>query len=163
MGSSAAENHPVGFQWVIVGREKNGAKIIHVDPRFNRTSAMSDYWLPLRAGSDIVFLRALINYPISKDRYFRDYVIPYTNAATILREDFRDTEDLGGLFSGWDAEKKQYEPESWLYEGAPSKAGGGAKAGPSEQGGGHGKDRGGEAGDLGKYKQDKTLKHPRCV
>ncbi|MEA2325428.1 MAG: formate dehydrogenase major subunit, partial [Thermoanaerobaculia bacterium] len=103
MGSSMAENHPVGFQWVIEAREKNGAKIIHVDPRFNRTSAMSDYWLPLRAGSDIVFLGALINYTISNDRYFRDYVIPYTNAATILREDFKDTEDLGGLFSGWDA------------------------------------------------------------
>ena len=64
MGSSMAENHPVGFQWVIEAREKNGAKIIHVDPRFNRTSAMADYWLPLRAGSDIVFLGALINYAL---------------------------------------------------------------------------------------------------
>ena len=62
MGSSMAENHPVGFQWVIEAREKNGAKIIHVDPRFTRTSAMADYWLPLRAGSDLVFLGALIRY-----------------------------------------------------------------------------------------------------
>jgi formate dehydrogenase major subunit len=117
MGSSMAENHPVGFQWVIEAREKNGAKIIHVDPRFTRTSAMADYWLPLRAGSDIVFLGALINYTLSNDRYFREYVIPYTNAATILREDFQDTEDLGGLFSGWDPEKKQYDSRTWLYEG----------------------------------------------
>jgi formate dehydrogenase major subunit len=113
-----AENHPVGFQWVIEAREKNGAKVIHVDPRFNRTSAMSDYWLPLRAGSDIVFLGALINYTLSNDRYFRDYVVHYTNAPTILREDFQDTEDLGGLFSGWDPEKKQYDGKTWLYEGA---------------------------------------------
>jgi formate dehydrogenase major subunit len=159
MGSSMAENHPVGFQWVIEAREKNGAKIIHVDPRFNRTSAMSDYWLPLRAGSDIVFLGALINYTLSHDRYFRDYVIPYTNAATILRKDFRDTEDLGGLFSGWDAEKKQYDSETWLYEGAEStkQPGMGAKRG------GHGKDRGGEAQELHEPHRDETLQHPRCV
>src|SRR5205085_8407888 len=152
MGSSMAENHPVGFQWVIEAREKNGAKIIHVDPRFNRTSAMSDYWLPLRAGSDIVFLGALINFTISNDRCFRDYVIPYTNAATILRDDFRDTEDLGGLFSGWDAEKKQYDPETWLYEGAESTA----QPGMGGERGGHGKDRGGEAQELHEPHLDRT-------
>jgi len=162
MGSSMAENHPVGFQWVIEAREKNGAKIIHVDPRFNRTSAMADYWLPLRAGSDIVFLGALINYTIANDRWFRDYVIPYTNAATILREDFVDTEDLGGLFSGWDAEKKQYDPESWLYEGATKKSEG-EQPGMREHGGGHGKDRGGEAQNLDEPHRDETLQHPRCV
>src|SRR5437016_4682359 len=101
MGSSMAENHPVGFQWVMEARAR-GAKIIHVDPRFSRTSAMADYWVPMRAGTDIIFLGTLINYAITNDKYFRDYVVPYTNAATILREDFKDTEDLGGLFSGWD-------------------------------------------------------------
>jgi formate dehydrogenase major subunit len=116
MGSSMAENHPVGFQWVIEAREKNGAKIIHVDPRFSRTSAMADYWLPLRAGSDLVFLGALINYTLANERYFREYVVHYTNAPTILRSDFKDTEELGGLFSGWDG--KKYDPETWLYEGA---------------------------------------------
>jgi formate dehydrogenase major subunit len=116
MGSSMAENHPVGFQWVIEAREKNGAKIIHVDPRFTRTSAMSDYWLPLRAGSDIVFLGGLINYTIANDHFFRDYVVHYTNAPAILRSDFKDTEDLGGLFSGWDGGK--YDPQSWQYESA---------------------------------------------
>jgi formate dehydrogenase major subunit len=159
MGSSMAENHPVGFQWVIEAREKNGAKVIHVDPRFNRTSAMSDYWLPLRAGSDIVFLGAMINYTLSNDRYFRDYVIPYTNAATILRDDFQDTEDLGGLFSGWDEEKKQYDTKTWLYEGADPKSDGSQ----SEARGGHGKDRGGEAQDLHEPHRDLTLQHPRCV
>ena len=102
MGSSMAENHPVGFQWVIEAREKNGAKVIHVDPRFTRTSAMSDYWLPIRAGSDIVFLGAMIRYVIENGRWFREYVIPYTNAATIIRDDFRDTEDLAGIFSSAD-------------------------------------------------------------
>ena len=109
MGSSMAENHPVGFQWVIEAREK-GAKIIHVDPRYTRTSAMADVWVPLRAGSDIVFLGALIHYVLENGKEFRDYIVPYTNASTILREDFRDTEDLNGLFSGWDGEKGKYDP-----------------------------------------------------
>jgi formate dehydrogenase major subunit len=49
MGSSMAENHPVGFQWVMEARER-GATIIHVDPRYTHTSAMADIWVPLRAG-----------------------------------------------------------------------------------------------------------------
>ncbi len=161
MGSSMAENHPVGFQWVMEARER-GAKIIHVDPRFTRTSAMADVWVPLRAGSDIIFLGGMINYALANDKYFREYVVHYTNAATILREDFRDTEDLGGKFSGWDDEKKAYSPETWLYEGAPEKSGG-EYAGHAKPGGGHGKDRGGEAGKLDDYHTDPTLMHPRCV
>jgi formate dehydrogenase major subunit len=166
MGSSMAENHPVGFQWVIAARENNGAKVIHVDPRFNRTSAMADIWVPLRSGSDILFLGAVINYVLSNDKYFREYVVHYTNAPKIMREDFRDTEDNGGYFSGWDPEAKKYNPESWLYQGAPEHKTikpGAATAGHEETGGGHGKDRGGEAGDVGKFDEDLTLQHPRCV
>ena len=163
MGSSMAENHPVGFQWVVEAREK-GAKVIHVDPRFTRTSAMADIWVPLRAGSDILFLGALIHHVLENNKEFRDYVVNYTNAPMILREDFRDTEDLDGLFSGWDAEKKKYDPESWLYQGSPVKAGpNDNKPGHAGAGGGHGKDRGGEAQDAGKYEEDRTLQHPRCV
>jgi formate dehydrogenase major subunit len=157
-----AENHPVGFQWVIAARER-GAKVIHVDPRFSRTSAMADYWLPLRPGSDIIFLGALVNYAITHDKVFREYVLHYTNGPTLVREDFKDTEDLGGLFSGWDPEKKQYSPETWLYEGAPSKEVGGEKPGHAAVGGGHGKDRGGEAGELGKHERAPDLEHSRCV
>jgi formate dehydrogenase major subunit len=161
MGSSMAENHPVGFQWVIEAREK-GARIIHVDPRYTRTSAMADVWVPLRAGSDIVFLGALIHYVLENGKEFRDYIVPYTNASTILREDFRDTEDLNGLFSGWDGEKGKYDPESWLYADAPLK-----KAdefpGHAEAGGGHAKDRGGEAQHSSEFDSDPTLQHPRCI
>src|SRR5678810_411428 len=82
MGSSMAENHPVGFQWVIEARER-GAKIIHVDPRFNRTSAMADMWVPLRAGSDIAFLGGLIHYVLENNKEFREYMVAYTNASTI--------------------------------------------------------------------------------
>jgi formate dehydrogenase major subunit len=161
MGSSMAENHPVAFQWVIEAREK-GAKVIHVDPRFTRTSAMADIWIPLRAGSDIIFLGALVNYVLQNNREFRDYVVAYTNASTILREDFRDTEDLDGVFSGWNEQTKKYDPQTWLYEGAPPKNTE-EQPGHADAGGGHGKDRGGEAQDAGKQEFDPTLQHPRCV
>ena len=161
MGSSMAENHPVGFQWVIEAREK-GAKVIHVDPRYTRTSAMADIWIPLRAGSDIIFLGALVHYVLENNKEFRDYVVNYTNAATILRADFRDTEDLDGFFSGWNAEKEKYDPESWLYQGSPQKETS-QTPGHADAGGGHGKDRGGEAQDTAKYQSDPTLQHPRCV
>jgi formate dehydrogenase major subunit len=158
MGSSMAENHPVGFQWVMEAREKNGAKVIHVDPRFNRTSAMSDYWLPLRAGSDLVFLGAMIKYTLDHERWFREYVVPYTNASTILRDDFQDTDELGGVFSGWDG--KAYDPETWLYAGAKKKE---PAPGHKSEGGGQSKDRGGEAQELDEPQRDPTLQHPRCV
>src|SRR5205814_805082 len=112
MGSNMAENHPVGFQWVIEARER-GTKVIHVDPRFSRTSAMADIWAPIRAGSDILFLGALVNYVLENENDFREYVVHYTNAATIIGEQFQDTEDLEGLFSGWDPQQRMYNPESW--------------------------------------------------
>ena len=115
-GSNVAENHPMAFKWIRVAQE-NGAKIIHVDPRFNRTSAMADYWLPLRAGSDIVFLGAMIHYVLANGREFRDYVVNYTNAPVIIDPRFEDTEDLDGLFSGWDPGTGQYDITSWRYEG----------------------------------------------
>ncbi len=161
MGSSMAENHPVAFQWVVEAREK-GAKVIHIDPRYTRTSAMADTWVPLRAGSDIIFLGALVHYVLENKKEFHDYVVHYTNASTILREDFRDTEDLDGFFSGWDQEKGKYDPETWLYRGSPGQQTD-QKPGHSEAGGGHGKDRGGEAGDVGKFESDPTLQHPLCV
>ncbi len=161
MGSSMAENHPVGFQWVMEARER-GAKVIHVDPRFTRTSAMADIWVPLRAGSDIIFLGALVNYVLENNREFREYVVRYTNAPSMLRDDFKDTEDLDGLFSGWDAEKKRYDPETWSYKGAPKKDSRGSP-GHADLAGGHGKDRGGEAQEVTNFEWDMSLEDPFCV
>src|SRR5205823_3390918 len=81
-GSSMAEAHPVGFRWVMKAQER-GAAIIHVDPRFSRTSALADIWVPIRAGSDIAFLGGLVRHLIENDLFFRDYVIHYTNASCI--------------------------------------------------------------------------------
>ena len=111
-----AENHPVGFRWVMLAKER-GAKLIHVDPRFTRTSAVSDIHAPIRAGSDIAFLGGLIRYVLQDERYFKDYVTSYTNGPVVIHEDFKDTEDLDGLFSGWEKGKGQYDSESWAYQG----------------------------------------------
>ncbi len=111
-----AEAHPVGFQWVMEAK-KRGATVIHVDPRFSRTSAVANLHVPIRAGADIAFVGGLINYVLTHDKYFHDYVLSYTNASTILSEEFRDTEDLDGLFSGWDPEHRTYDWESWRYQG----------------------------------------------
>src|SRR4029077_12132031 len=92
-----------------------------------------------------------------------EYLVNYTNAPTILRKDFSDTEDLGGVFSGWDAEGKKYDPETWRYEGATSKETAGLHPGPAKSGGGHGKDRGGESGKIEEHHADPTLQSPRCV
>src|SRR5437763_653006 len=132
-GSNMAECHPVGFQWVMEAKAR-GATVIHVDPRFTRTSAVADLHVPLRAGSDIAFLGGLVNYVLSNGLEFREYVVAYTNAAAILREDFRDTEDLDGLFSGFDPESKHYDETTWEYEGDPAPAAAGQR-GPDEPGG----------------------------
>ncbi|MBA2303310.1 MAG: molybdopterin-dependent oxidoreductase [Acidobacteria bacterium] len=159
MGSSMAENHPVGFRWVIKARER-GATVIHVDPRFTRTSAMSDMWVPLRAGSDIVFLGALINHVLANNLEFRDYVVPYTNASTIISSDFEDTEELDGLFSGWHDADGSYSPRTWRYDGARQSD---QDVGHEPEGGGHAKDRAGEASKIEEPHRDPALQHPRCV
>src|SRR5215831_1937273 len=115
-GSNMAECHPVGFRWVMKAKER-GATIIHVDPRFTRTSALADIYVPLRAGSDIAFLGGLIRYIFEHDAWFKEYVLNYTNLATIIEEGFRDTSELDGLFSGWDEDARCYTYDSWQYRG----------------------------------------------
>ena len=110
-----AECHPVAFRFVMQARER-GATVIHVDPRFTRTSAVANIHVPIRAGSDIAFLGGIIRYIIENERYFKEYVINYTNAPAIINDDFRDTEDLEGLFSGWQEKSGQYDPKTWMYK-----------------------------------------------
>ena len=90
MGSNMAEAHPVAFANVVKAREL-GARVIHIDPHYSRTSALANLHVPIRAGSDIVFLGALIRHILETNSYFHDYVLAYTNAATLIREDYKDT------------------------------------------------------------------------
>ena len=118
MGSNMAEAHPVGFRFPMKARER-GATLIHVDPHFTRTSASCNMYVPIRAGSDIAFLGGLINYVLTNDRWFREYVLAYTNATTIIIKEFQDTEDLDGLFCGFEPDKGHYDPGAicWNYVG----------------------------------------------
>jgi formate dehydrogenase major subunit len=117
MGSNMAECHPVGFQWVMEAKER-GAKVIHVDPRFTRTSAMADLHVPIRTGTDVAFLGGIVRYILENGREFTEYVRHYTNGPAIIAEEFRDTEDLDGFFSGFDPETGLYNPTSWGYQDA---------------------------------------------
>lgn len=114
-GSNFAECHPVGFRWVMAAKER-GATIIHVDPHFSRTSQMADIYAPIRVGTDITFLGGIINYVLQNELYFKEYVQAYTNATFIVRDDFQDTEDLEGVFSGLKPDDSCYRTESWQYK-----------------------------------------------
>jgi formate dehydrogenase major subunit len=162
MGSNMAENHPVGFQWVVEARRR-GAKVIHVDPRFTRTSALADRYVALRAGSDIAFLGGIVHHILEHDLAFKEYVVPYTNASTIVSEDFRDTEDLDGLFSGWDPETRTYDPDTWQYEEMRVAAASGQRelGAPTGQAA-HGA-HGGALEHGEPPHRDETLQHPHCV
>ncbi len=113
MGGNPAENHPVGFRFVMEAKRKRKAKIVCVDPRFNRTAAVSDLYVPIRAGSDIAFLGGLIHYALESGRYQADYVRQHTNAAFIIKDGFGFDE---GFFSGWDEANRKYDKSTWEYE-----------------------------------------------
>jgi formate dehydrogenase major subunit len=122
--SNFAENHPVGFQWVMKAKER-GAKFIHVDPRFTRTSAVADVHVPLRSGTNIAFFGGLISYAIQNNLYFKDYVVHYTNASFLIDPAFKTATDGGGLFTGLESTGKggvdphlaeTYKRDSWKYQ-----------------------------------------------
>ncbi len=115
MGSNAAEHHPVCFKWVMKAKD-NGACIMHVDPKFSRTSARCDFHVPLRSGTDIAFLGGMINYILNTGTWFADYVLNYTNASVIVGEGYSFD---NGLFSGYDPARRAYDRKKWDFERGP--------------------------------------------
>ncbi|HEX3616480.1 MAG TPA: formate dehydrogenase [Solirubrobacteraceae bacterium] len=161
-GSNMAEAHPVAYQWVLEAKDR-GATIVHVDPHYSRTSALADMFVPIRPGTDIAFLGGVINHVLQTESDFREYVVAYTNAPTIIREEFSDA-GTDGLFSGFDAESREYDPTSWQYEGAFVAAASGQRdqEGNIKRMGSGGEGQAGEEA-RGEPKLDLTLQHPRCV
>ncbi len=160
MGSNMAEAHPVGFRFPMKAREK-GASIIHVDPHYSRTSACATTYVPIRTGTDIVFLGGLINQVLLQERWFKEYVLAYTNATTILDDGYVDAEDNGGIFSGYDSASQTYKMDisNWHYASEPGP--------PPTQTPLHSKamSRSETLAALrgGPPETDPTLRHPNCV
>ena len=157
-GSSLVEAHPVGSRWMMKARER-GAKIIHVDPHYSRTSSVADVYVQIRAGTDIAFLGGLIRHIIETGSYFREYVVNYTNAPVIIDERYQGPEELDGLFSGFDPASGTYDRTSWLPQGAEPPSGPGerehaTRAFEEQTGAGMG---------IEDVPMDRTLEHPRCV
>jgi formate dehydrogenase major subunit len=188
MGSNMAENHPVAFKWPMAAKVEHGAKLIHVDPRFTRTSAVADIYAPVRAGSDIAFLGGVIRHVINSERwnsdpFFRSWVTHYTNAATIVSGDYMDAEDNHGVFSGLMEVKDgvpewpyngflgEYDSKSWQYAGthAPAAADQASDRGGNNATGGAGAPKGPPYDGLVRSllkpppPRDETLQNPRCV
>ena len=136
MGSNMAENHPIAFRFVVEA-QRRGATIMHVDPRFTRTSALADIYAPICSGSDIAFLGGIIRHLIEGDLWFREFALAYTNIAHIISEDYVDSEDNDGVFSGFDPTTNSYKEDSWQYEG---------KIVPTAVSRTHGDDEGAEGG-----------------
>ncbi len=157
MGSNMAENHPIAFRFAMQAKLR-GATLIHVDPRFTRTSAMCDIYAPIRAGTDIAFLGGIIHYLLENDLWFREWAIPYTNIATIIEDGFAGPEG-DGTFSGWNKEETRYSTETWQYKGltVPSPL-----AEAWMETGGDFAERVSHMRD-GPPPRDETLQHPNCV
>ena len=112
MGGNAAEAHPCGFKWVTEAKAHNKARLIVVDPRFNRSAAVADVYAPIRTGTDIVFLGGLINYLLTEDRIQHEYVLNYTDMPFLVKDEFAFKD---GLYSGYNEEKRSYDRSSWDY------------------------------------------------
>ena len=111
-GSNAAENHVMAMKWIRKAQAK-GAKVIHVDPRFNRTSSIADIYARIRPGADIAFLSAVINHVLRNKLYDEEYVKLHTNALLVTKEDFGFDD---GVFTGYHEDKHKYDNASWGYD-----------------------------------------------
>ncbi len=153
-----AECHPVGFRFVMKAKER-GATLIHVDPRFTRTSAVANLHVPIRAATDIVFLGGLIKHVIDNELYFKEYVTAYTNAPSIISEGYQGPDELDGLFSGWKTGEGEYETQTWSYEGVEhSEQDAHRNPHSTAEAQAHLKSDGATS-----HSKDFTLQHPRCV
>jgi formate dehydrogenase major subunit len=115
-GANPAEAHPVGFRWMMRAKLERQAKMIHVDPRFTRTSAVADTHLRIRTGTDVAFFGGLINYVLQNQLYHKEYVEFATNGPFVVKQNYTFKD---GLFNGYDPEKRTYTPTEWVYETGP--------------------------------------------
>src|SRR5881296_1749558 len=150
-GANPAEAHPVGFQWFMRAKLDRGAKIVHADPRFTRTSAVADMYLRMRVGTDVAYFGGLINHVLQNNLFHDAYVRNYTNASFIVKEGYAFND---GLFSGYNADKRSYDISTWAYESIPA---------PPSPGEANATREGPATSGSGFAKRDMTLQDPRSV
>lgn len=120
IGANPAENHPASYTHILRA-QSNGGKIVVLDPRFTRSAAKADMYAPIRSGTDIAVVGAIINYVVNDieanpAKYNMTYLTEYTNAPTLINPDFKGPADLDGLFSGYNAETRSYTKTTWSYQ-----------------------------------------------
>jgi formate dehydrogenase major subunit len=111
-GSNVAENHVMAMKWIRKAQQ-NGCMLIHVDPRFTRTSAGADIFARIRPGADVALLNSMINHILVNGLYDADYVATHTNALFLGDAEF---DFQGGIFSGFDEDKLKYDTATWGYQ-----------------------------------------------
>ncbi|MGI8405149.1 MAG: formate dehydrogenase subunit alpha [Thermomicrobiales bacterium] len=89
VGSNVAECFPIVMQWIWRARDK-GAKLIVVDPRETPIARTADLWLPVKPGTDIALLNAMLR--------------------VIIHEGLADEEYLRARTNGWDEVRQTVEP-----------------------------------------------------
>ena len=165
MGGNPAENHPCGFKWPIEAKRIRNAKMIVVDPRFTRTASVADHFCQIRAGTDIAFLGGVIHYAIENNRIAKDYLLNYTNAAFLVKSDFKLPADTDGVFSGFDAKSQTYDKATWNYQGTAGAGGKDAAPGYTLGAAAHPPSGGAPPPPPlpGKIDLDLSLQNPNCV
>lgn len=158
IGSNSVESHPLSSRYIERSQRKGGQWIV-VDPRYTRSAAQADWFARIRPGTDIAFFGGMFNYIIEHDLWQHEYVLNYTNAACIIRADYKFDPETG-LFSGYDPKTGNYDDTTWGYETESEKPWDtkGAYAWAVKPG-------------VPKFKlpvlrtpkKDMTLQHPRCV
>lgn len=140
IGGNPAENHPMAFKhiqraldnyWKNTGPDGTGAKLIVVDPRYNRSASKASIYngrqmyTKMRSGTDIAFVNGMIWYVMSNNLYNREYVLSYSNAGFLVNENFKKPGDPGqdGKFSGFNPTVNfpglgytgSYDKATWKY------------------------------------------------
>ena len=87
--------------------------VIHVDPKFSRTSARCDFHVPLRSGTDIAFLGGMVKYILEKNLIQPDQQLSEHDLALLIFEAGFSTADnltqLSGRGIGMDMVKEDIQ------------------------------------------------------
>ncbi len=71
---------------LIGGVMERKAKLVYLDPRFTVTAAKADEWYPIKPGTDLAFILAMIHVIIKENRHSKDFVAAYTTGFDQLAE-----------------------------------------------------------------------------